>query len=243
MTKELFRDDSYVRSCSAEVTAITEMGGIVLDQTVFYPTGGGQQGDKGTLHSPLGETIIATTVKDRETGVLVHVPAEGSSLPKVGESVTLNLDWQHRYALMRMHTSLHLLCAIIPFGVTGGQITPQKSRLDFDPSTSEAEMPEKEDIQEKLSALIAQNSPISIHWVDDTVLEQKPDMVRTMSVKPPKNASGLLRLVQIGDEDSPVDLQPCGGTHVAATGEIGEIRVGKIENKGARNRRITLHCA
>ena len=241
MTKELFRDDSYLKDCTTQVTEITESGGIVCAETVFYPQGGGQAGDQGTLHFADQEITINTTVKDKETGLLVHVPAEDSPLPPVGAEVTLNLDWTHRYPLMQMHTALHLLCAIIPHGVTGGQIGMAKSRLDFDISTSDQPLPDKASIQEALENLIAENHAISLHWVDDALLQQKPEMVRTMSVKPPTNSSGLLRLVQIGAEDNPIDLQPCGGTHVASTAEIGTIRVGKIENKGARNRRVNLH--
>lgn len=241
MIKELFRDDSYLKDSVTQVIGTSKDGRIACAETVFYPEGGGQPGDRGTLCIAEYKIPIINTVKDPESGLLVHIRAEDSLEVMTGTRVTLRLDWEYRYALMRMHTALHLLCAIIPHGVTGGQIGAEKSRLDFDLSSSDAAMPDKEHIQSALERLIAEDHKVSLHWVDDALLEQKPEMVRTMSVKPPKNASGLLRLVQIGTDENPVDLQPCGGTHVASTAEIGAIRVGQIKNKGARNKRISLH--
>ncbi|TQV72155.1 alanyl-tRNA editing protein [Aliikangiella marina] len=233
MTIALFADDAYLKACQAKVTAINERGGIILDQTVFYPTGGGQPGDSGTL-SIDGRTInIATTIKDRDTGEIVHVPADNQPELMIGENVQASIDWQRRYLHMRMHTALHLLCSVIPCGVTGGQIGEAKSRLDFD--IGEASL-DKQAISEALQALVNQNLTVTTQWITDQELDQSPDLVRTMSVQPPKGA-GKVRLLKIGDT---VDLQPCGGTHVKNTAEIGALKVSKIENKGKRNRRVNI---
>ena len=242
MTKELFRDDSYLEKCVTRVVGTNQDGMIACAETVFYPEGGGQPGDRGVLCVAEYEIPIVDTTKDPETGIVLHRRAVDSLDVLVGTNCTLKLDWTHRYALMRMHTALHLLCAIIPHGVTGGKIGSEKSRLDFDLSTSDTPLPDKEQLQSELERLIAEDHAVSIHWDDASLLQQNPEKVRTMSVQPPKNASGKLRLVRIGTEDHPIDLQPCGGTHVASTAEVGAIRVGKIENKGARNKRINLHC-
>jgi misacylated tRNA(Ala) deacylase len=235
MTEELFRQDAYLKSCTARVTAIDESG-IRLDRTVFYPTGGGQPGDTGTLRRADGSVIaIADTRKGREHGDIVHVPAAGQPLPAVGEEVTAELDWERRYRHMRMHTSLHLLCAAVPAGVTGGQIGDQRSRLDFDVGEMTLD---KTAIAEKVNALIAANHSVVPRWISDDELAAKPELVRTMSVKPP-TGHGQVRLLDIAG----VDLQPCGGTHVSTTGEIGPIVVEKIENKGKRNRRVVIALA
>lgn len=232
-TEECFRDDGYLTECSATVVAITERNGIILERTVFYPTGGGQPGDKGHLTFDNQTIEIAATVKDRETGELIHVPATEDNLLKVGDQVTATINWSTRYLRMRMHTALHLLCAVVPCGVTGGQIGEIKSRLDFD--VGEIVL-DKEQITQAINQLIAQNHPVSTEWISDEELQSNPELVRTMSVKPPSGA-GKVRLLKIGDS---VDLQPCGGTHVKQTGEIGEIKVSKIENKGKRNRRVNI---
>ncbi len=233
MTEELFREDGYLKDCTACVTALTDRGGIVLDRTVFYPTGGGQPGDGGQLIWDGGSLDIATTVKDRDTGQLVHVPAEeGLELPGVGTAVQVALDWDRRHLLMRMHTALHLLCAVVPCGVTGGQIGDKKSRLDFDIGEMTLD---KVQITEELNRLISENHQITTNWITDQELDDNPDLVRTMSVQPPRG-SGKVRLLEIEG----VDLQPCGGTHLASTGEIGDVFVSKIENKGKMNRRFTL---
>jgi misacylated tRNA(Ala) deacylase len=235
MTEELFREDAYLKSCTARVTAIDE-GGIRLDRTVFYPMGGGQPGDTGVLRRADGGTIAITdTRKGKEHGEIVHVPAAGQPMPAVGEEVTAEIDWERRYRHMRMHTSLHLLCAAVPAGVTGGQIGDQRSRLDFD--VGELVL-DKAVIAEKVNALIAANHPVAPRWISDEELAAKPELVRTMSVKPP-TGHGKVRLLDIAG----VDLQPCGGTHVRATGEIGPIVVEKIENKGKRNRRVVIALA
>lgn len=233
MTTEIFRDDAYQQSCTTRVKGINERGGILLEETVFYPTGGGQPGDSGELEFG-GQTVtIATTVKDRESGEIIHVPNEGQSLPEIGTEVVANIDWQRRYKHMRMHTALHLLCAVVPCGVTGGQIGEAKSRLDFDIGENTLD---KASIETQLNQLIEQDHSVSTQWITDEELSQNPELVRTMSVKPPSGA-GRVRLLKVGES---IDLQPCGGTHVKNTAEIGSIRIGKIENKGKRNRRVNI---
>ncbi len=237
MTKDLFREDAYLREAEAEVTAITPEGGIVLDASIFYPTGGGQPGDSGWLDWD-GQTLeIATTVKG-EAGAPVLVPAEPAALPEVGARLVQRLDWDRRYRHMRMHTGLHLLSVVIPLPVTGGQITAAKGRLDFDmPEAPE----DREGIEAALNALIEADHPVTERWITEEELDAQPELVKTMSVQPPRGA-GRVRLVRIGGEEQ-VDLQPCGGTHVARTGEIGPMRLGKIEKKGRQNRRVSLHFA
>lgn len=235
MTQPLFRDDAYLKEAPATVTAINEQGGIVLDASIFYPTGGGQPGDKGVLSWETGRCEIATTVKG-EGDEIVLVPAEGAELPPVGTSVTQAIDWDFRYRLMRVHTMLHLLSVVIPLPVTGGAITAEKGRLDFDMPDHPGE---KEELAAKLQALIDQDYQITTDWITDAELDANPGLVKTMSVQPPRGA-GRVRLVRIGTEDEQIDLQPCGGTHVARTGEIGKIAIGKIEKKGRQNRRVNV---
>jgi misacylated tRNA(Ala) deacylase len=234
MTVKLFQDDPSLRSTAAKVIAAAPEG-IELDRTVFYPRGGGQPGDAGMLRWDGGETPIADTVKGEGETVL-HIPASGAPLPPPGATVQAEIDWDRRHRLMRMHTAMHLLCSVIKgAAVTGGSVGADRSRLDFDlPSP-----PAKEAVEAELNALIAADHPVRIEWVDEAVLDTNPDLVRTMSVQPPRGA-GRLRLMRIGAEETPVDLQPCGGTHVARTGEIGRITVVKIENKGKQNRRIII---
>ncbi|MBE0532064.1 MAG: alanyl-tRNA editing protein [Rhodospirillales bacterium] len=232
MTEEIFREDAYARSCQAAVMAV-DARGIQLDRTVFYATGGGQPGDAGVLRLEDGRTIaIVEARRDRETGEHLHIPAEGEARPEVGGTVTAEIDWPRRHRLMRMPTAMHLLCALIPQGVTGGAVGEDKSRLDFDlPDTGL----DKDRLSEELNRLIGEDHAVETRWISDAELASKPDLVRTMSVKPP-TGGGRVRLVEIQG----VDLQPCGGTHVARTGEIGRVSIGKIENKGKHNRRITL---
>lgn len=233
-THETFREDAYARTCAATVLAVTERGGIILDRTVFYPTGGGQPGDSGVLAAEAGgqPVRIATTVSS--DGDIVHVPEEGQECPAPGTALEARIDWPRRYRHMRMHTAMHLLCALVPCGVTGGQVGADKSRLDFDVGDHKLD---KDDLTRDLNRLVEEDHPTRAEWIADAELDADPGLVRTMSVAPPRGA-GRVRLLRIGDG---VDLQPCGGTHVARTGEIGPLRIGKIENKGARNRRVNIH--
>ncbi len=231
LTHLLFRDDAYATSCSATVLGINERGGIILDRTVFYATAGGQPGDKGSING----VAIATTVYDENKNV-VHVPAEGQVLPAVGHVVTAEIDWTHRYKIMRCHTLMHLLCASVPFPVTGSAITEDGGRIDFD--IPDGQIPQKDALAEIINGLIREDHAITTRLISEEELDARPELVRTMFVKPPRG-SGVVRLVLIG-EDGKIDLQPCGGTHVARTGEVGEIVVVKMENKGKINRRIRL---
>jgi misacylated tRNA(Ala) deacylase len=240
MTEQLYRADAYQRDCQARVLAITERGGIVLDRTVFYAAAGGQPGDKGILELEGGATCpIATTVYDADKTTIVHVAPAGSALPAAGQSVRAVLDWDTRLTLMRMHTCLHLLCALVKFPVTGGQVNTDDSRLDFDIEDPSAV--DKDTLTRDLNALIAADHPVGDRWISDAELAANPGLVRTLSVKPPMG-TGRVRLVAIGENGS-VDLQPCGGTHVKRTGEIGRVAVTKIENKGKMNRRIRVAFA
>ena len=228
----VFQDDAYAKSCAATVVS-AEPGAIRLDRSVFYPTGGGQPGDTGVLRLADGREVeIVDTVKGALPGDIIHVPADDAPLPAPGDAVTAELDWQRRHRLMRMHTCLHLLCAVIDGPVTGGQISDGKGRLDFDLS----EMPlGKDEITAAINRLVDEDHPAQPRWVDDAELETNPELVKTMSVAPPRG-QGRVRLLDIEG----VDLQACGGTHVARTGEIGKVRVAKIENKGRHNRRVVI---
>ncbi len=228
----LFRDDAYQRSCDAVVTQVDD-DGIRLDKTVFYPTGGGQPGDSGTLTLADGRSLtIETARKGTDHEDVVHVPAADQPAPGVGDTVTATIDWDRRYRHMRMHTCLHLLSAIIKAPVTGGQVSEARSRLDFD--WPDANLT-KEEITEGLNRLVSENHAVQPRWITDEELAEQPELVRTMSVKPPTGA-GHVRLLDIDG----VDLQPCGGTHVRSTGEIGAVQVAKIENKGRQNRRVSV---
>jgi misacylated tRNA(Ala) deacylase len=240
MSEALFQQDAYLATCTAQVDSINERGGIILDRTIFYATGGGQPGDSGTLTLADGSSIdIATTVYGEDRSQIVHVPAEGSALPAAGEQVTLHLDWPRRHRLMRVHTALHLMCALVPYPVTGGQIGEDGGRLDFDIDNPDAI--DKDELTAKLQQLVAADHKVSQRWITDAELDANPGLVRTMSVQPPRG-SGRVRLVAIG-EDGAVDLQPCGGTHVASTAEIGNISITKVEKKGRNNRRFRLALA
>lgn len=228
MTEELFREDSYLKDCTATVLAVAD-GAVVLDRTVFYPMGGGQPGDTGTLSWEGGSAEVADT-RYGESGIR-HVLAEGSDAPPAGSSVTAAIDWERRYRHMRMHTGLHLLGSVLQFGVTGGNIGAAKSRLDFDMQ----DPVDKEAVNAALTELVAADHPISCRWITDAELDAQPELVRTMSVQPPKNA-GRVRLLDIEG----VDLQPCGGTHLRSTGEVGAVRVSKVEKKGRHNRRVSI---
>jgi misacylated tRNA(Ala) deacylase len=236
LTEEVFRSDSYLKECEATVVSINELGGIVLDRTNFYPTGGGQPGDTGILRlADGGEITIATTVKGKGDENVVHVPAEGQTAPSPGAQVTAVVEWDRRYLHMQMHTALHLVCSVVPAGVTGNQIGAEKSRMDFDMGDEKLD---KEEIAAAVNMLIDANHPTNIDYITDEELDAQPEIIPTMSVAPPRG-TGRIRLLKIGE----IDLQPCGGTHVSRTGEIGHIRITKIESKGKRNRRVSIAFA
>lgn len=235
-TELLFRQDAYLRQAPATVVAHTEQGGVILDQSLFYATGGGQPGDAGTLRWDGGDMQVATTIK-ADGNAIACVPAGAEQVPAVGTQVTQHLNWEQRYAFMRVHTALHLLSVVIPLEVSGGAIGAAKGRLDF----NMPEAPEdKEALQAQLQELIDLDLPVTEDWITDAELDANPGLVKTMSVQPPRG-SGKIRLVRIGQGDAQIDLQPCGGTHVARTAEIGRIRLGKVEKKGRQNRRVYLH--
>lgn len=235
----IYRDDPYQRTATAKVL---ESGpdGIRLDRTLFYPTGGGQPGDTGTLRWPGGETAIVDARKGADTVEqgrdVLHIPAQGAALPLVGAEVEMAIDWERRHRHMRMHTTLHLLCAVVDGAVTGGQVGADKSRLDFDVPSGSLD---KQEIEDALNLLIEGEHPVQERTITAAELAAKPELVRTMSVSPP-TGGGSIRVLNIGATDAPIDLQPCGGTHVSQTGEIGPVEVVKIENKGKQNRRIVV---
>lgn len=232
-TEELFREDAYVRDCEAEVVAAVD-GGVCLDRTVFYCQGGGQPGDRGRLLLSDGSGLeVVDTI--RADGRIVHRLAEGTPPPAVGTRLVASIDWPRRHRLMRMHSALHLLCAAVACPVTGGQVGADRSRLDFDAGGTGFD---KDAIAERIAGWIGEDHPIGHLWIDADELDARPELVRTMSVRPPHGA-GRIRLVEIAG----VDLQACGGTHVRSTGEIGAVALGKIENKGRQNRRVNLALA
>ncbi len=233
MTIELFREDGYLKECAAKVVSTSEQG-VQFDQTVFYPMGGGQPGDQGVVIREDGSEVqIIDTLKDRETGRW-HILEAGATL-QVGEPVRLELDWERRYQIMRLHSAMHMLCAVVPAPVTGGSIRDTGSaRLDFDLP----EPPDKLALQSSLNKLTTADHPMSLQWISDEEMEAQPELVRTMSVKPPMG-TGKVRLVNFEG----ADLQPCGGTHVANTQEIGSVIINSIKKKGKQNRRITISLA
>jgi misacylated tRNA(Ala) deacylase len=234
VTELLFREEPYTRSCEATVTAVSDAG-IELDRTIFYPMGGGQPGDTGRLISVDGEIQIADTRKGDGPEGVVHVPAAGSPTAEPGMKFAAHIDWYRRHRIMRVHTCLHLLSALVPYPVTGGQISDTKGRLDFD--IPEA-IVDKETLTASLNELIENSASVASEWITDAELEAQPDLVKTMSVKPPTGV-GTVRLIRIAGQD----LQPCGGTHLANTGEIGAVVVSKIEKKGRQNRRVVVTLA
>lgn len=236
MTHMLFRDDPYQREAQSRVIAHTEEGGVVLDASLFYPTGGGQPGDSGSLEWDGKRMLVATAIKG-EDGAIVLVPSEPVALPPVGSHVVQQLDWDRRHKHMRIHTALHLLSVAVPFAVTGGSISATHGRLDFNmPDAPE----DRTALEEALNLFVEQDARVSDGWITEAELDAAPELVKTMAVKPPRG-QGDIRLVRIGEDDDWIDLQPCGGTHVARTGEIGALRLGKIEKKGKLNRRIYVH--
>jgi misacylated tRNA(Ala) deacylase len=239
MTELLFRDDAYLRSCAARVTAVGERG-VTLDRTVFYPTGGGQPGDTGVLRLSDGSTVpVIDTVKGEAPDEVVHLVGAGIALPEPGAEISAEIDWGRRHRLMRMHSCLHLLCAVVPGAVTGGQVSDGRGRLDFDVPGASLD---KEAIAARLNELIAAGHPVTPRCISDAELAERPELVRTMSVQPPTGA-GRVRLIEIAGQHGGVDLQPCGGTHIRSTAEIGPVTVAKIENKGRQNRRIIVAFA
>jgi misacylated tRNA(Ala) deacylase len=234
-TRLLFRDDAYLQTTHARVVAVTERG-IELDSTIFYPLGGGQPGDTGALVRANGERIvIADARKGDALDSVLHVPAPSMPLPHVGETLTLEIDWVRRYALMRLHTALHVMSCVVVAPVTGGNISPDKARLDFDIDMS---LLDAEKIESETNALIARRVETETVWISDEELDARPELVKTMSVKPPRGA-GRVRLLRIPE----IDLQPCGGTHVRNIAEIGGIKVLKIRSEGRRNRRVEIALA
>lgn len=235
-TAALFRDDAYLKEAEATVLAVNDRGGIILDRTVFYATSGGQPGDTGTLTRADGSTVrIAATVTGETKDEIIHIPADAENLPAVGEKVRLAIDWERRLNLMRMHTACHLVSVICPFPITGAAVSEDDSRIDLDiPDPSYT----KELVTERLMEMVRADHPVSIRWITDEELAANPGLVKSKNVRPPMG-TGRIRLVLIG-EDASVDSQPCGGTHVARTGEIGEIHIGKIEKKGRENRRFRI---
>ncbi len=234
-TELLFREDAYLRSATARVVEVHERG-IELDRTVFYPLGGGQPGDTGVLVRESGERIaIADTRKGGTDGSVLHVPAPGASPPEPGERLALEIDWERRYALMRLHTALHLLSCVVVAPVTGGNIAPDKARLDFDVDMG---LLDAERITRETNALIASGAVTETVWITDAELDAQPERVKTMSVQPPRGA-GRVRLLRIPG----IDLQPCAGTHVRIIAEIGGIRVTRIRSEGRHNRRVEIALA
>jgi len=234
-TRPLFIDDAYLSTAEATVSAINDRGGILLDQTCFYATSGGQPGDTGFLERPDGTRIeIAATVNGQTKAEIIHVPANDQAVPQIGETLTLHIDWPRRHKLMRMHTACHLLTAVCPFPITGASVGEEESRIDFDMS----EPVDKAEISERLMELVTANHPVFTQWIDQAELDANPGLVKSKNVRPPRG-SGRIRLVCIG-EDSVIDSQPCGGTHVGETAETGPIHIGKIEKKGRENRRFRI---
>lgn len=235
MSDALYRTDPYQREATGMVLGHTEEGGVIVTPALFYPTGGGQPGDSGWLEWDGQQLAIATAVKG-EDGLSVLVPAEPARLPPTGAHVVQVLDWERRHKHMRIHTALHLLSVVIPLPVTGGAIGAGQGRLDF----RMPEPPEDRDALERaLNEMIDRDLAVREDWITEAELDANPGLVKTLSVQPPRGA-GAIRLVRIGAGAGQVDLQPCGGTHVARTGEIGAVRLGKIENKGKQNRRVNI---
>jgi misacylated tRNA(Ala) deacylase len=236
-TEAIFRDDAYLRDAEASVVAINDHGGILLDRTIFYATSGGQPGDTGRFGRTNGGAAIAiaATITGETKDEIVHVPAVDQELPAIGEKLTLTIDWERRYQLMRMHTACHLLTVVCPYPITGASVGEEESRIDFDiPDAGFS----KEDVTARLMELVAADHPVFTRLITDADLAANPGLVKSKNVRPPAG-TGKIRLVCIG-ENAAIDSQPCGGTHVKATGEVGEIHVGKIEKKGRENRRFRL---
>ncbi len=235
ITKALFKDDAYLSTCEAEVIGINDRGGLILNQTCFYATSGGQPGDIGFIERQDGSKIDVTATLNGETkNDFVHILAEGSPTPEIGEKIVLHVDWERRYKLMRMHTACHLLSVVCHYPITGAAVGENESRIDFDMSDTI----DKNDVTAKMMALVEQNHPIFTTMICEAELDANPDLVKSKNVKPPRGV-GDIRLVCIG-ENSKIDSQPCGGTHVSETQEVGAIHIGKNEKKGKENRRFRI---
>ena len=238
MTQMTFRADPYAREDDALVLDVDEQGGVVLDRTIFYPQGGGQPGDTGRLVWDGGAADVQNTTKGEGDRIVLSLAQDGRR-PTAGAKVRQALDWERRHRHMRIHTALHLLSVVVPLPVTGGSIGAEKGRLDFDMAEAPSD---KQALETRLNALVEADLPVTEEWITDDELHANPGLVKTMAVMPP-TGQGRVRLIRIGASEAQVDLQPCGGTHVARTGEIGLLRLGKVEKKGARNRRMNLHLA
>lgn len=235
MTEALYLENPYLELAEATVTAVGTDGSLYIDRSIFYPQGGGQPGDSGSIEWGTGlKTNINNAAYAADRSSIILVPENGQDLPQLGQTVIQHIDWQRRYALMKMHTAMHLLSVVLPYPVTGGQVGSEEGRLDFD--LPEGEAVEKVSATAALNALIKADHAVTTEWITDEELAANPALVKTMKVKPPTGA-GRVRLVRIGSD---IDLQPCGGTHVGSTGEIGEVHIAKIENKGRINRRVRL---
>jgi misacylated tRNA(Ala) deacylase len=236
VTQALFRDDAYLGEAGAKIVAINDRGGIILDRTIFYATSGGQPGDTGLFRlNGGGDIAIAATITGETKDEIIHVPALGQPVPQAGEEVGLAIDWPRRHLLMRMHTACHLLTVVCPFPITGASVGEDDSRIDFDiPDSSFT----KEEVTKRLMELVAADHPVFTRLITDEELAANPGLVKSKNVRPP-NGTGKIRLVCIG-ENAVIDSQPCGGTHVRSTGEVGEIHIGKIEKKGRENRRFRI---
>jgi misacylated tRNA(Ala) deacylase len=235
-TDALFRDDAYLRTADATLVAINDRGGIILDRTIFYATSGGQPGDTGALERADGSRVaIAATITGETKDEIIHVPAPEQAVLAIGERLKLAIDWDRRYLLMRMHAACHLLTVVCPYPITGAAVSEDDSRVDFD-------IPDagfiKEDVTAGLMELVRADHPIFTRLITDEELAANPGLVKSKNVRPPVG-TGKIRLVCIG-ENASIDSQPCGGTHVKSTGEIGEIHIGKIEKKGRENRRFRI---
>jgi misacylated tRNA(Ala) deacylase len=231
----LYRDDFYLSTSEAVVTAIHDDGGIELDQTCFYATSGGQPGDTGFLERADGSKIeLGQTKHGAAKDIIIHVPLDGQPVPDVGEKLVLHVDWQRRYKLMRMHTACHLLSVVCSFPITGAAVGEDESRVDFDMS----ETIDKDEVTAKMMELVNQNHPVYLQWITDEELAANPGIVKSKNVRPPMGL-GRVSLVCIG-ENSAIDSQPCGGTHVSETQEVGQIHIAKIEKKGKENRRFRI---
>ncbi len=240
-TELLFRDDGYLGEAVARVTAHGSQGGIELDRTVFYANSGGQPGDSGTITTSDGREIGIVTAlhPDGDKTRVLHVLAPDSEPPAVGDEVSLRIDWERRHRLMRMHTALHLATVVFPYPITGAQVGTDKGRIDFDMAEPPEDVPA---LEQALNDLVADDHPVFAEWVSEEELDANPGLIKSLNVAPPRG-EGRVRLVRIGAAIDPIDVQPCGGTHVHTTGEIGALRIGKIEKKGRQNRRISLFFA